>query len=67
MLLWWRGFKALLSQCVPFSLADAGRVSSASETSSGQDFRDARMTTREENTFNSINQMHERLLSNKKR
>eukprot|EP00983_Pelagomonas_calceolata_P017363 544738-Pelagomonas_calceolata.AAC.6 len=26
---WWRGFKALLSQCVPFSLIDVGRVSSA--------------------------------------
>eukprot|EP00983_Pelagomonas_calceolata_P057611 1145147-Pelagomonas_calceolata.AAC.3 len=27
--LWWRGFKALLSQYVPFSLIDVGRVSSA--------------------------------------
>eukprot|EP00983_Pelagomonas_calceolata_P075422 1153006-Pelagomonas_calceolata.AAC.5 len=26
---WWRGFKALLSQCVPFSLIDIGRVYSA--------------------------------------
>eukprot|EP00983_Pelagomonas_calceolata_P081462 1155590-Pelagomonas_calceolata.AAC.1 len=26
---WWRRFKALLSQCVPFSLIDVGRVSSA--------------------------------------
>eukprot|EP00983_Pelagomonas_calceolata_P079714 1154828-Pelagomonas_calceolata.AAC.5 len=24
---WWRGFKALLSRCVPFSLIDAGRTS----------------------------------------
>eukprot|EP00983_Pelagomonas_calceolata_P004271 139255-Pelagomonas_calceolata.AAC.1 len=27
--LWWRGFKAPPSQCVPFSLIDLGRVSSA--------------------------------------
>eukprot|EP00983_Pelagomonas_calceolata_P026118 820583-Pelagomonas_calceolata.AAC.1 len=27
--LWWRGFTALPSQCVPFSLIDVGRVSSA--------------------------------------
>eukprot|EP00983_Pelagomonas_calceolata_P090219 1157393-Pelagomonas_calceolata.AAC.9 len=27
--LWWRGFKALLSQCVPFSLIGVGRVSPA--------------------------------------
>eukprot|EP00983_Pelagomonas_calceolata_P076315 1153376-Pelagomonas_calceolata.AAC.3 len=26
---WWRGFKALLSQCVPFSLIDVGKASSA--------------------------------------
>eukprot|EP00983_Pelagomonas_calceolata_P017768 557650-Pelagomonas_calceolata.AAC.2 len=26
---WWRGFTALLSQCVSFSLIDIGRVSSA--------------------------------------
>eukprot|EP00983_Pelagomonas_calceolata_P119987 1160657-Pelagomonas_calceolata.AAC.7 len=26
---WWRGLKTLLSQCVPFSLIDVGRVSSA--------------------------------------
>eukprot|EP00983_Pelagomonas_calceolata_P075518 1153050-Pelagomonas_calceolata.AAC.19 len=27
--LWWRGFKALLSRCVPFSLIDVGSVSSS--------------------------------------
>jgi len=27
--LWWRGLTALLSQCVSFSFADVGRVSSA--------------------------------------
>eukprot|EP00983_Pelagomonas_calceolata_P007350 240133-Pelagomonas_calceolata.AAC.1 len=29
--LWWRGLTALLSQCVPFSLDDVGRVPSAYE------------------------------------
>eukprot|EP00983_Pelagomonas_calceolata_P039615 1137252-Pelagomonas_calceolata.AAC.1 len=55
---WWRGFKALLSQCGPFSLIDVGRVSSAVVFHADIDLNSRNPSSWTSNLKNTMNGLH---------